>query len=103
MDYEIIIQENWRHLWDLEDLALAADVHSQLVEHFVEYGLLEPVERIGSKLFFEAEAIPRLKMIQRLRTDVGINLPGIAIILDLTGKVRELQQEVEWLKIKNGF
>ena len=101
--YEIILQQNWRQLWDLEDLALVADVHPQLVEYFVEYGLLEPIERIGSKLFFAAEAIPRLKMIQRLRTDVGINLPGIAIILDLTGKVRELQQEVEWLRMQNGL
>jgi MerR family transcriptional regulator/heat shock protein HspR len=101
--YEIIISNNWRRLWDIENLALAADIHPQLVEYFVEYGLLEPAERIGSKLFFEAGAIPRLKMIQRLRSDVGINLPGIAIILDLTGKVWELQQEVEWLKLQNGL
>jgi DNA-binding transcriptional MerR regulator len=99
--YKIIISNNWRQLWGLEDLALAADIHPQLVEYFVEYGLLEPAERIGNKLFFENEAITRLKAIQRLRTDVGINLPGIAIILDLTGKIQELQQEVEWLKLRN--
>jgi len=99
--YEIIISNHWRQLWVLEDLALAADVHPQLVEYFVEYGLLEPVERIGNKLFFENEAIMRLKTIQRLRSDVGINLPGIAIILDLTGKIRELQQEVEWLRFRS--
>jgi MerR family transcriptional regulator, heat shock protein HspR len=101
--YEIIISNNRRQLWELADLALAADVHPQLVEYFVEYGLLEPVERIGTKLFFACEAIPRLKTIQRLRTEVGVNLPGIAIILDLTGKVQELQQELEWLKIKVGI
>lgn len=101
--FEIIIRNNRRQLWDIDDLALAADVHPQLVEYFVEYGLLEPSERIGTKLFFACEAIPRLKMIQRLRTQVGVNLPGIAIILDLTGKVQELQQEVEWLKVRAGI
>ena len=101
--YEIIISDHWQQLWDLEDLALAADVHPQLVEYFVEYGLLEPAERIGSQLFFKDEAIWRLKTILRLRNDVGINLPGIAIILDLTGKIEELQQEVEWLRVKAGL
>ncbi len=101
--YEIIISDHWHRLWDIEDLALAADVHPQLVEYFVEYGLLEPVEKIGNQLFFEDRAIPRLKTIQRLRNDVGINLPGIAIILDLTGKIQELQQEIEWLKVKAGI
>jgi DNA-binding transcriptional MerR regulator len=101
--YEIIIRQNWRHLLAIEDLALAADIHPQLVEYFVEYGLIEPVERIGPKLYFQNEAISRLKMIQRLRTDMGINLPGIAMIFDLTGKVQELQQEVKWLRMRNGL
>jgi MerR family transcriptional regulator/heat shock protein HspR len=102
-NYEIIIHQNCRHLSDLEDLALAANIHPQLVGYFVEYGLIEPIERIGSKLFFATEAISRLKMIQRLRTDVGVNLAGIAIILDLTEKVRGLQEEVEWLRMQGGL
>ncbi len=101
--YEIIISDHWHRLWALDDLALAAGIHPQLVEYFVEYGLLEPVERIGNQLFFEERAISRLKTIQRLRSEMGINLPGIAIILDLTGKIRELQQEVEWLRVKAGI
>jgi DNA-binding transcriptional MerR regulator len=101
--YEIIISDHWHGLWDLEDLALAADVHPQLVEYFVEYGLLEPVKRIGNQLFFEDQAIPRLKTIQRLRGEMGVNLPGIAIILDLTGKIQEMQQEIELLRIKAGI
>ena len=101
--YEMIISNPWHRLWDLEDLALAAGVHPQLVQYFVEYGLLEPAEKIGNQCFFADEAIPRLRTIQRLRNEMGVNLPGIAIILDLTGKIQELQQEVEWLRVRAGI
>ena len=73
-------------------------MHPALVERFVEFGLIEPVEWEGATLLFDASAVPRLRMIGRLRESLGINLAGIAVILDLLDRLCALQRENETLR-----
>jgi DNA-binding transcriptional MerR regulator len=79
----------------LNGLAGSTGVHPALIEYFVDYGLLEPSARTGTQLFFDAACIARLRMIERLRRDLGANLAGIAVILDLLDRLTTLQREVE--------
>ena len=79
----------------LEDLAACAGVHPALIEHFVDYGLIEPVARQGMQRLFDTACLTRLRMIERLRRDLGANLAGIAVILDLLDRLTTLQREVE--------
>jgi chaperone modulatory protein CbpM len=80
----------------LEELAHAAGLHPDLVASFVDFGLLEAVGRDRRGLLFDMAAVLRVRAIQRLRRDLGVNLAGVAVILDLTERLRTLQQEVEW-------
>jgi hypothetical protein len=73
-------------------------IHPGLVERFVAYGLIEPVEWVGPVLFFDAAAIPRLQMIMRLRRDTAVNLAGIGMALDLLDRLRALERENQWLR-----
>jgi DNA-binding transcriptional MerR regulator len=79
----------------LESLAACAGVHPALITYFVEYGLLEPSTRAGTQWLFDTCCITRLRMIERLRRDLGANLAGIAVILDLLERLTSLQREVE--------
>ena len=79
----------------LDSLAACAGVHPALIEYFVEYGLLEPSARTGTQLLFDTACIARLRTIERLRRDLGANLAGIAVILDLLERLTALQREVE--------
>lgn len=79
----------------LNGLAACTGMHPALIEYFVDYGLLEPSARTGTQLFFDAACIARLRMIERLRRDLGANLAGIAVILDLLDRLTTLQREVE--------
>jgi DNA-binding transcriptional MerR regulator len=79
----------------LNGLATCTGVHPALIEYFVEYGLLEPSVRMGTQLLFDPACIARLRMIERLRRDLGANLAGIAVILDLLERLTSLQREVE--------
>ena len=36
--------------------------------------------------------------IQRLRAELGVNLAGVAVVLELLAKVAQLQEELDWLK-----
>jgi len=79
----------------LDSLAACTGVHQALITYFVEYGLLEPSTRTGTQLFFDTACIARLRTIERLRRDLGANLAGIAVILDLLDRLTSLQREVE--------
>src|SRR5215510_4563003 len=79
----------------LESLAACTGVHPTRIAYFVEYGLIEPSTRTGTLWLFDAACVARLRMIERLRRDLGANLAGIAVILDLLDRLASLQHEVE--------
>ena len=64
-----------------------------MVERCCDYGLLEPVRTEEHVVWFDASAVPRLKTIRRLREDLGINLAGIAVVLDLLQRIEDLKRE----------
>lgn len=78
----------------LEALATRAGLHPTIVESFIEYGLLEPVQRVEAHVVFDATSLERLRTIERLRRDLGVNLAGIAVILDLRDRLTALQREI---------
>jgi MerR family transcriptional regulator/heat shock protein HspR len=92
--YELVIRRRESQYLTLEMLAARADMHPALVERYVECGLIEPSTREGELEFFEAAAVPRLKMIGSLREQLGINVAGIAVILDLLERITALQNEI---------
>jgi hypothetical protein len=82
----------------LEALASAAELHVGLVERFVNYGLLD-ADSVGKNVvWFDATAVPRLRRIERLRRDLGVNLPGVAVALQLLERIEALQQEIAKLR-----
>ena len=78
----------------LEALAAAVGLHPGVVEQFVTYGLLEPVTTGEAVVCFDAKAVLRLLTICRLREDLGINLPGVAVVLDLLERIDRLKREL---------
>ncbi|MCL6590348.1 MAG: chaperone modulator CbpM [Firmicutes bacterium] len=101
--YRIMIAPNLpNQLLSIEELASASGLHPELLAYYVEFGLIEPARQSGGRLWFEVETVPRLWMIQRLRAGMGVNLPGVAVILDLTDKIRKLQQMIDW-RDQHGF
>jgi chaperone modulatory protein CbpM len=89
--YQIVLCRNEREELTLDALASSAGLHPALVERFVEFGLIEPVERTGRELLFDAATVSRLRLIERLRGEIGINLSGIAVIMNLLDRMRALQ------------
>ena len=84
----------------LDALASRADIHPVLLERFVEMGLLEPVESEGPTLLFDWSAIVRVRTIRRLRQNLGINLAGVGVVLELVDRLRSLERENQELRHK---
>ena len=82
-----------RDLLTLESLARRAHMHPDLVERYVELGLIHPCEGEGPSLVFEPSTVLRLGAVNRLRQSLGINMAGIAVVLDLIDQICALQDE----------
>ena len=82
----------------LERLAECAGLHPEMIERFMDYGLIEPIRTSGEVMLFDSATVVRVRMIQRVRRDIGVNLAGIGVILDLVDRLRAIQIENELLR-----
>ena len=81
--------------YDLDALAHLSDVHSALITQYVQLGLLDPLGGgAGGEWRFDNRSLYVLRKIQRLRNELGVNVNGVSIILDLLQRVEELEQEL---------
>ena len=96
--YPLVPRRASRERLTLEAAAARVGLHPVLVERFVELGLVEPAERTGAEMRLDAACLPRLIAISRLRSDLGVNLPGVAVILDLVDRLAALERELAWLR-----
>ena len=90
--YEIAVVRTRRNLMPLEDAARRLGLHPDIVHRFLEFGLLEPAEVTGAEIMLDPVALRRIGVIQRLRYDLGINLAGIGVILELLDRIDALQR-----------
>ena len=75
--------------------ARICELHPQTLRMYERLGLVRPA-RIGSKNRMYSEAdIERLRQIQHLTQDMGVNLAGVEVILDLLEKMRRMQENME--------
>ncbi len=74
------------------------DCHPQTLRLYEREGLIEPHRsETGFRLYCEAD-IQLLKRIQSLTQDLGVNLAGVHVILNLLEQVSRLTEEVDCLK-----
>jgi MerR family transcriptional regulator/heat shock protein HspR len=78
-------------------ISIAAErvgMHPQTLRLYERVGLVKPARR-GSNRLYSDQDIERLRQIQRLTQDMGVNLAGVEIILNLLEQINQLQEEVE--------
>lgn len=84
--------------FSLRELCERGDVHAEFVVKLVSYGVISPLaEGQVTEWRFDLPSLARLQKAQRLQRDLKINLPGLAMSLDLLDDVNELRREVERL------
>ena len=92
--YQLILLRPSRDLISLEDAASRAGLHPEVVRRWIDLGLLEPADgtSTSTRIMLRPEVLRRIRVIQRLHYDLGINLQGIAVILDLLDRLTATQQ-----------
>lgn len=75
--------------------ARLCDLHPQTLRMYERLGLVRPA-RIGSKNRMYSELdLDRLRQIQRLTQEMGVNLAGVEVILGLLEKMQRMQEEMD--------
>jgi MerR family transcriptional regulator/heat shock protein HspR len=69
-------------------------LHAQTLRMYEREGLVKP-KRVGRNRLYSDRDIERLRQIQHLTQDKGVNLAGVEIILDLLEQLEELRRKSE--------
>ena len=78
---------------DLEMVADASRVHPELVQRFVELGLV-PARQDGSgRLWFTPAAPELVRRIVRLHADLSLNYAAVALVIDLLARIDALENQ----------
>ena len=86
-----------KQLLKITDICKIYDVENDFINEIVEYELITPV-KTGSDLFIEEDELPVLEKIINLHYDLGVNLEGIEIIMNLLERIDEMNEEINRLQ-----
>ncbi|TGN40360.1 chaperone modulator CbpM [Marinobacter confluentis] len=83
----------------LREICERGGCHAEFVIKLVNYGVIAPVEETPEQRQwrFDLHTLARLRKAQRLQRDLKINLPGLAMSLELLDEVQDMRREVDRL------
>lgn len=70
-------------------------VHPQTLRLYEREGLLKPSRSDGNTRLYTQEDVDRLEVILKLTRDLGVNLAGVEIILNMREKMDAMQKQIE--------
>src|SRR5215471_1437218 len=70
------------------------DIHPQTLRLYEREGLLKPSRTEGNTRLYTDEDIERLELILSLARDLGVNISGIAIIIQMRERMEEMQRQM---------
>lgn len=69
-------------------------VHQQTLRSYERIGLVKPARSAGRIRLYSNADIARLRQIQGLMNDLGVNLAGVEVILRMGDRIRKLEEEL---------
>jgi len=79
-------------------VATMLDIHPQTLRQYEREGLVEPSRTQGRMRLYSQRDIERMKLILRLTRQMGVNLAGVDIVLQLKEQIDQMQEEIDQLR-----
>ncbi len=73
-------------------------MHAQSLRHYERIGLVRPSRSQGRQRLYSQADIARLRQIQRLMQDLGVNLAGAEVIMRMNERMRAMEGEMQALR-----
>src|SRR5262245_51334233 len=71
------------------------EIHPQTLRLYEREGLLKPSRSEGNTRLYTDDDLERLEVILKLTRELGVNLAGVEIILNMREKMEEMQRQIE--------
>jgi MerR family transcriptional regulator/heat shock protein HspR len=71
------------------------DIHPQTLRLYEREGLLKPSRSEGNTRLYTQEDLERLELILNLTRDLGVNLAGVEVILNMRQRLEDMQKEMQ--------
>jgi MerR family transcriptional regulator/heat shock protein HspR len=82
-------------------ISVAADLvgmHPQTLRLYENKGLVRPQRTPGGTRLYSEQDVERLRIIQRLTTELGLNLAGVELVLRLEDELRKAHDQIDRLQ-----
>ena len=99
LDVELIDEQT---TFSLVELCRSCSVEAEFIEAMVEQGILEPTGKQGRHWCFPASSLRRTRVTLHLQRDLGVNLAGAALALELLERIDALNARVRAMGVKYG-
>jgi len=73
-------------------------MHAQSLRHYERIGLVRPSRSQGRQRLYSQADINRLRQVQRLMQDLGVNLAGAEVIIHMNERIRSMEGEMQSLR-----
>lgn len=80
--------------YHISHVARMYDVHPQTLRLYEREGLLKPSRSRGNTRLFSEEDIQKLEVILNLTRDLGVNLAGVEVILNMRQKMEQMEKSM---------
>jgi MerR family transcriptional regulator/heat shock protein HspR len=87
-----------RPIYMISVAAELVGVHPQTLRQYEDKGLVRPKRTPGGTRLYSEADVERLQIIQRLTTEVGLNLAGVELVLRLEDELRKAHVQIERLQ-----
>jgi len=78
----------------LDVVAETVGARRSLLMRLADHGLIETVDSGADEPRMPRRVVIQIRRMQRLRRDLGVNYAGAAVILDLVGRIEQLNREL---------
>lgn len=91
-------EDTMRPVFMISVAAELADMHPQTLRMYERRGLITPKRSSKSTRLYSMEDVERLRRIQQLVCDAGLNLAGVERVLEMEERMAAMQQKMERLQ-----
>lgn len=87
-----------RPLYMISVVAEILGIHPQTLRQYERLELIKPSRTIGNTRLYSEEDIEQIKFILTLTKDLGVNLAGVEVILNMKDQLEDMQKQVDILR-----
>ena len=83
-----------KNYYHISSVSKMFNIHPQTLRLYEREGLLRPSRSEGNTRCYTDEDLKRLELILNLTRDLGVNLAGVEVVINMRKKIEQIEEEV---------